>query len=41
VLAGRCLGWFSPGVSQTEVGRKRYPDNLCEPPLVCSNFLKI
>ena len=41
VLAGRCLGWFSPGVSRTEVGRKWYPDNLYEPPLVCSNFLKI
>jgi hypothetical protein len=41
VLAGRCLGWFSPGVSQTEVGRKRYPDNLCEPPLVWSNFFRI
>ena len=23
---------------RTEVGRKRYPDNLCEPPLMWSNF---
>ena len=35
VLAGRCLGWFSPGVSQTEVGRKRYPDNLCPAYFAC------
>src|ERR1035437_5790436 len=32
---------FSPCVFQTEVDRKRYPDNLCEPPLVWSNFFKI
>jgi hypothetical protein len=32
---------LSPGVSHTEVDRKRYPDNLCEPPLVWSNFFKI
>jgi DNA invertase Pin-like site-specific DNA recombinase len=37
VLAGRCLGWFSPGVSQTEVGRKRYPDNLCPAYFACWN----
>jgi hypothetical protein len=29
---------LSPGVSHTEVDRKRYPGNLCEPPLVWSNF---
>jgi hypothetical protein len=37
VLAGRCLGWFSPGVSQTEVGRKRYPDNLRRLYFACWN----
>ena|ERR1035441_8313758 len=42
VLAGRCLGPVLVGrFPRTEVGRKRYPDNLCEPPLVWSNFFKI
>src|ERR1035437_9345356 len=30
---------LSPCVPQTEVDWKRYPDNLCEPPLVWSNFI--
>ena len=39
VLAGRCLGPVLVGrFPRTEVGRKRYPDNLCEPPLMWSNF---
>ena len=41
VLAARRLSRFSPGVSHTEVDRKRYPDNLCRLPLVWSNFFKI
>src|ERR1035437_8766097 len=44
-----CAGWrceasaqlFGWGFTDYAVGRKRYPDNLCEPPLVCWNGLKI
>jgi hypothetical protein len=39
--SGALPRWFLPCVPQTEVDRKRYPDNLCEPPLVWSNFFKI
>ena len=36
--SGALPRWFLPCVPQTEVDRKRYPDNLCRPLLMWSNF---
>ena len=41
VLAGLRPSALSPSVSHTEVDPKRYPDNLCRPPLVWFNFFNI
>src|ERR1017187_3144035 len=42
VLAARRLSRFSGrGLRRPYASRMRYPDNLCRPPLVWSNFFKI